>query len=179
MIGHTYKSYIGYFFLSSVTDIKGNQVMLAGGNTQRFTKGGAIKSDRMKAVQRFLMTLVRKRRGSLSEVPDDCGSKLSISRTILSIWPLPFLGGIYFSTLSEKRIRPTLSLLAITEYARTAAISVIISLLVPDTVPNSPDRLTSISSITVSSRSSSKILTYGCPNRAVTFQSMLRISSPN
>ena len=46
-------------------------------------------------------------------------------------------------------------------------------------VPKTRLEDTSTISITVSSRSSSKTLTKGLSNRAVTFQSMSRISSPN
>ena len=61
----------------------------------------------------------------------------------------------------------------------TAAISAMRSRLVCPSVPNKPERLTSTSSTTVSSRSSSNTFTYGLRRRAVTFQSMLRTSSPH
>ena len=60
-----------------------------------------------------------------------------------------------------------------------AAISAICSRLVFTCVPKSPEREMSTSSTTVSSRSSSNTFTYGARIRAVTFQSMLRTSSPH
>ena len=51
-------------------------------------------------------------------------------------------------------------------------------LFVCRTLPNCPEALTSTTSITVNSRSSLNFLMNGCPNRAVTFQSMERTSSP-
>src|SRR5258708_933547 len=73
---------------------------------------------------------------------------------------------------------PTLSLLLIAEKASTAQISVIRSFLRACTVPKRELALTSTSSITVNSRSSSNSLLKGWLNRAETFQSMNRISSP-
>ena len=73
----------------------------------------------------------------------------------------PFLGAIYFSMRSEKNITPILSLFCMAEKARVAAISVAISLFVRCVVPKSNDPLTSIRSITVSSRSSSNTFTKG------------------
>ena len=65
------------------------------------------------------------------------------------------------------------------EKASVAAISVTRFFLKRTCVPNSREPDTSMSSITVFSRSSSNILMKGRLNRAVTFQSMLRTSSPN
>lgn len=64
-----------------------------------------------------------------------------------------------FSILSEKKMTPILSLFCMAEKASVAAISVVTSRFICDTVPKSllPD--TSMSSMTVSSRSSSKTLT--------------------
>ena len=76
-----------------------------------------------------------------------------------SRWLRPFLGGMNFSTLLLKKRAPTLSLLIEAEKESTAAISVTRSFFVWLVVPNSREPLTSTSSITVSSRSSSKILT--------------------
>jgi hypothetical protein len=90
----------------------------------------------------------------------------------------PLFGAMNFSTSSENMMSPTLSLLRMAENASTAQISVAISIFVDSAVPNCPDRLTSTTSITVSSRSSSKILMNGLFARAVTFQSIFRMSSP-
>ena len=95
-----------------------------------------------------------------------------------SRWLRPFLGGMNFSTLLLKKSAPTLSLLMEAEKESTAAISASSSRLDRPLVPKSREPLTSTSSITVSSRSSSKTLTYGARSRAVTFQSILRTSSP-
>ena len=111
-------------------------------------------------------------------VPRLSGLKLSSSRITSRMCLRPFFGGMNFSTLSVKKITPTLSLFWIAEKARVAAISAIISFFSTPTAPKFllPD--TSTSSITVSSRSSSYTFTYGRLWRAVTFQSMSRISSP-
>ena len=60
-----------------------------------------------------------------------------------------------FSTLSLKKMHPTLSLFCAAEKASTAAISVIVFFLRRAVVPNMREPLTSTSSIIVSSRSSS------------------------
>ena len=80
--------------------------------------------------------------------------------------------------LSLKRISPTLSRLRIAEAARTPAASAASSRLESATDPKSEDALTSIINRIVSSRSSVKSLTCGSPVRAVTFQSIVRTSSP-
>ena len=91
----------------------------------------------------------------------------------------PFFGGMYFSILSEKKMTPILSLFCMALKASVAAISVTISRFTCPCVPKSREPLTSMSNITVSSRSSSNTFTYGRLKRAVTFQSMSRTSSPN
>ena len=87
-------------------------------------------------------------------------------------------GGTNFSIRSLKMMSPTLSLFVIAENASTAQISTATSPFIRDCEPNSPEALTSTTSMRVSSRSSSNTLTNGVPVRAVTFQSMLRMSSP-
>ena len=74
---------------------------------------------------------------------------------ILSRWLRPFLGGMNFSTRVLKNRAPTLSLLMDAENESTAAISAVRSFLVLDEVPNQPEPLASMSSMTVSSLSSS------------------------
>ena len=78
---------------------------------------------------------------------------------------------MYFSILSENKITPIRSLLADAEKASTAQSSVINSLLSTFFVPNIPEFEMSTINITVSSLSSSKTLTNGSLNRAVTFRS--------
>ena len=56
--------------------------------------------------------------------------------------------------------------------------SIITSLFKDLPVPKNPEELTSIINITISSRSSSYFFIKGLPVRAVTFQSIARISSP-
>ena len=62
--------------------------------------------------------------------------------------------------------------------ARTAQNSAASSFFILLTVPNSPEALRSTANSTVSSRSSTNRLMNGLPVRAVTFQSMVRMSSP-
>jgi hypothetical protein len=93
-------------------------------------------------------------------------------------WVGPLAGGMCFSTRSLKRMSPTRSWLAMAEKARTAAISAARSRLSCAVEPNRLDAETSTSSMTVSSRSSVNFLMNGVPVRAVTFQSMERMSSP-
>ena len=66
---------------------------------------------------------------------------------------------MYFSILSEKKITPILSLFWMALKAIVAAISVTMSRFICFWVPKSNEPLTSISSITVSSRSSSNTFT--------------------
>ena len=111
-------------------------------------------------------------------VPVPCGFNASSSRTMRSTWRVPLRGGTKRSTRSVKASRPTLSPLRMALKAMVAAISATISRLNWLCVPKSrlPDRSTA--SITHSSRSSRNIFTCGLPARALTFQSMVRTSSP-
>ncbi len=106
-------------------------------------------------MQRFLLTLVRNRSGSESFVPCDAGRKPTSSRMIARMWLRPFFGGMNFSTRSEKKMHPTLSLFCAAEKASTAAISVMTFFFSRATDPNMRDPDTSTASIIVSSRSSS------------------------
>ncbi len=89
------------------------------------SNGVAIKSLRINAMHFFLMTLDRYSSGALISVFFPFGSKKRISLMILSKCCLPFLGGIYNSVLSVKRISPTLSLFCNAENPRTAQSSAI------------------------------------------------------
>src|SRR6202166_1732793 len=101
-----------------------------------------------------------------------------MSRTTRSTWRRPFFGGRYRSMRSVTRSSPTLSLLRIAEKARTLASSAARSRLLKAAEPKFPEALISTSNRIVSSRSSVNFLTKGRPARAVTFQSMVRTSSP-
>src|SRR5882757_11309032 len=101
-----------------------------------------------------------------------------MSRTTRSTWRRPFFGGRYRSTRSVTSSRPTLSLLRMAENARTLASSAARSRLLNAAEPKFPDALISTRRRMVSSRSSVNFLTKGRPARAVTFQSMVRTSSP-
>src|SRR6516164_3163841 len=93
-------------------------------------------------------------------------------------WRVPLRGGTKRSTRSVKATRPTLSLLLMALKASTAASSAATSRFCCTRVPNWWLPLQSTTSITVSSRSSMNRLMNGWPMRAVTFQSMVRMSSP-
>ena len=111
-------------------------------------------------------------------VPCCSGSKYRASLIILITWLNPFRGGTNFSILSVNAIRPTLSLFFIADMARreqTSAASCLLSLF---TVPKYDEPDISSRSIMVSSLSSTNFLTKGWPVRAVTFQSIERMSSP-
>ncbi len=95
-----------------------------------------------------------------------------------STWRLPFRGGSASSIRSVNMTRPTLSLLVIAEKARRAPSSAARACLVWRRLPKMVDALASTTSMTVSSRSSAKRFTCGVPERAVTFQSIVRTSSP-
>jgi hypothetical protein len=82
------------------------------------------------------------------------------------------------STSSVKRRSPTLSLFWMALKARIEATSAASSRLLEATLPKLPEALTSTMSMTVNSRSSVNFLTNGVFIRAVTFQSIERISSP-
>ena len=74
--------------------------------------------------------------------------------------------------------RPTLSWFRSAVNINTAATSTAVSILLKRNEPNEPDAEISTAKITVGSRSSQNVFTKGVPARALTFQSMLRISSP-
>ncbi len=97
---------------------------------------------------------------------------------IRSTWRLPLAGGTNISIRSLNAISPTRSLFAVAENASVAATSAARSRFVTRVVVTADDPLRSTSSITVSSRSSTYVFTYGVPIRAVTFQSIERTSSP-
>ena len=117
-------------------------------------------------------------RASLMSVPNPSGSNARSSRSIRRTCFRPFRGGTNSSTLSVKRSRPTLSLFVVAARDKTAASSTASSRLNLLLVPKSAERLTSTTSMTVNSRSSTYLLTWGSPVRAVTFQSIERTSSP-
>ena len=104
-------------------------------------------------------TPVRNSTATLTSVLRLSGVKSSISRMMNKMCLRPFFGGMYFSILSEKNITPILSLFCIALNANVAAISAATSRFVALSVPKSSEPLTSMSSITVSSRSSSYTLT--------------------
>ena len=137
------------------------------------------KSETRNTTDFFVMTRLRNSIAAPTSVPGFAGRKYSSSRITRSTWFLPFLGGMYFSTSEVNMMSPTLSLFLIAENASSAHSSTATSSLKRDTEPKWPDELASTTSITVSSRSSTCFLTYGCPMRAVTFQSMERTSSPS
>src|SRR5437867_5248518 len=117
-------------------------------------------------------------RAPAMSVPREAGCGHSRSRTTASTWRRPRLGGMYLSIRSVNRIAPTRSLLRMAAKASTADTSAAISVFVRSPLPNRPDPETSTSSMSVSSRSSTKRLTKGAPVRAVTFQSIVLTSSP-
>ena len=92
---------------------------------------------------------------------------------------MPFFGGIYNSTLSVNKIRPTLSLFFVAENARVAASSVTYSFLNNESDPKKLDPEMSIINIIVNSLSSSNTLINVSLYLAVTFQSIALTSSPN
>ena len=79
---------------------------------------------------------------------------------------------------SLKLISPTLSAFCTAAMANRQVSSAASSDLVRDSEPKACEPETSTRKITVSSRSSAKLLMWGMPVRAVTFQSMARTSSP-
>ena len=111
-------------------------------------------------------------------VPRFLGSKKRMSRMTRKMCWRPFRGGIMCSTSSVNRARPTLSLLRAAENAKVLAISAASSRFERFELPNCPLAERSTTSIIVSSRSSRYFFTWAFPVRAVTFQSMLLISSP-
>src|SRR5512144_2728879 len=131
-----------------------------------------------KSTVRRLVTRESHPRASERSVPFPAGRKDRMSLTRRSTCLRPLRGGMTFSTRSLKSSSPTRSLLAMAENAICAATSAAISDLRVPRDPNSSDAETSTRSTTVSSRSSVKTFTCGELVRAVTFQSMERMSSP-
>ena len=138
----------------------------------------SLKSDIKKVTVRFFMAAEKCLSAPTASLPFPSGRRSKMSRTILRTWLFPLAGGMNFSIRSVNRIAPTLSLFPMALNASTAASSVSKSFCVRVLVPPDTDGLTSTIKMTVSSRSSSKTLTWGMPVRAVTFQSMARTSSP-
>ena len=91
----------------------------------------------------------------------------------------PLRGGMNISTSSVNTTAPTRSLFLIAENARRAPISATTSRLKRPAVPKSAEPLASTTNKTVSSRSSTNFFTCSVPVREVTFQSMVRTSSPS
>lgn len=85
---------------------------------------------------------------------------------------------MYFVTRSEKRSNPTRSWFSTAANAKTEVSSAAMSPLRQSTDPNDIDPETSTAMSTVRSRSSTNCFTCGTPLRAVTFQSIVRMSSP-
>ena len=125
------------------------------------------------------MTLSKNLRDESILVFELFGLNSSNSLIILKICFLPLFGGINNSILSLKSIAPTLSLFFNAENASVAAISVTISFFNLFLVAKFFEPLTSINNINVNSLSSSNIFIKGSLYRAVTFQSIDLISSPN
>src|SRR5688572_29063901 len=136
------------------------------------------KSESRKITLRRWRTRIKNSIAAARSVPRAGGSNASTSRTSLSTWVFPFRGGMYRSTPSANRSAPARSLLRLAASPRTAAISAARSRLSCPWVPKRVEALPSTARITVSSRSSTKRLTNGVPRRAVTFQSIVRTSSP-
>ena len=131
-----------------------------------------------KQIVRFFMACKKCDRAEFKSVPRPSGSSSMISRMMRSTCERPFFGGMNRSIRSLNRMAPTLSLLPMALNASTAASSVASSRLDLDRVPIAFDALMSTIKNTVNSRSSSNTFTKGAPIRAVTFQSIVRISSP-
>src|SRR6266478_4466152 len=83
-----------------------------------------------------------------------------------------------FLDLIAKQDQTDLVVFRMAENARTEAISAASSRFDCSLEPNKPDPLTSTTSISVNSRSSTNFFTNGWFIRAVTFQSIVRTSSP-
>ena len=143
-----------------------------------WSKPSSRKSEMRNAMVRFFMAERKCSSAELMSVPLPSGSTSMISRMMRKMWERPFLGGMNRSMRSLNSTAPTLSLFPMALKASTALSSVMRSRFVCLRVPVELDPLTSSNRNTVSSRSSSNTLTYGWPMRAVTFQSMVRISSP-
>ena len=163
---------------SRIPHTHGHQIVLAGQDGQTIVEPPGPEVGDQEDSGLALENGSQQFQGALMLVPRPSGVKVSNSRMMRSTWLLPLAGGMNFSTRSLNRTSPTLSLLAMALKASTPQSSAAISTLVRPVVPNQPLRLMSTASITVSSRSSSKSLTKGSPVRAVTFQSMVRTSSP-
>src|SRR5205823_2846894 len=87
------------------------------------------------------------------------GENSMMSRTSRKVWVRPFCGRTNFSTWSENRHRPTLSLFRIAENPSTAATSAASSDLNFAAVPKRSEALPSTISITVISRSAMNFFT--------------------
>ena len=111
-------------------------------------------------------------------VPRPGGWKYRISRTTRRTCRRPFFGGMYCSISVGEEHQPDLVAVADGGEGENAGQFGGQFALALRAEPKLPEALTSTSSRMVSSRSSVNFLTNGRPARAVTFQSMVRTSSP-
>jgi hypothetical protein len=111
-------------------------------------------------------------------VPVPTGSAPRISRTTRATCFCPFIGGTSFSTRSVVMMRPTRSSCFTALNAHRAATRAASSALLISRVPNSQLADRSTTSMTFISRSSTNTLTKVSFMRALTFQSIVRTSSP-
>src|SRR6185503_12546910 len=142
------------------------------------TRPTSRKSDTRKTTLRFFVMLMRNRAASVISVRTRRGGAKRSSRITCSRCSRPRRDGIHSCSPSAKRRSPTRSWLRIAVIASSAATSAARSRLLWSTDPNQDDAEMSTARRMFSSRSSRNFLMYGVPMRAVTFQSMLRISSP-
>ena len=118
------------------------------------------------------------RSASAMSVPRPRGWKASASLMRRRPCFVPRRGGTNRSTRSVNRSRPARSPFSNALKTSSAAISAATSAFPCGDNPAPCDALRSTAMSAVSSRSSTNTLTNGSPMRAVTFQSMARISSP-
>ena len=129
---------------------------------------------------RLALTRSRKRPAA-SKSAEPLGPRIAAStaaRTITCACARPRRGGMYARAAVEKSSSPMRSEFCTAEKAKTAASSAAMSHLRQSTEPKPMEPETSTATMTVRSRSSTNSLTCGTPLRAVTFQSMVRMSSP-
>jgi len=165
-------------FLSFVVNLNGYEIVSPSTHCERSRKIGRLKigdEENYRASRHDLVQVI-KGQGRF------CAASLRLEKQDLAnesqrVRPAFFWWNKKLDAICEKD-EPTLSLFLIALKASRQATSAASSRLDCVVLPKLPEALTSTTSITVSSRSSVNFFTNAVPIRAVTFQSIERISSP-
>ena len=137
-----------------------------------------MKSDTRNTTVIRLSVVASARTAGTSAVRPGCGASAQNRSRIAQESARAHRGGLNATTVSAKARKPALIWSDRAENSSDAVITASASFLEACELPSSIDRETSSAIITLSSRSACVCRTYGAFMRAVTFQSIVRTSSP-